>query len=109
MIDFLNERLISLSQVSHLFPARKKGQRPSTSCVYRWTVTGCRGVILESVQVGGTRCTSEEAIIRFIHSLSARSNARTGSQMKRNGTAARILDQAGVKTNKTVSPSTDSP
>ena len=32
--------------------------------------SGCRGVVLETIQVGGTRCTSREALQRFFENLS---------------------------------------
>jgi hypothetical protein len=69
MIDPNTEFLVSLSDAAKLLPARRGGKRPHVSCLYRWTVSGCKGVILESLQVGGTRCTSREALGRFIEAL----------------------------------------
>ena len=71
MIDLLTERVISLRDAAKLLPARRQGKRPTVSCLFRWTTRGCRGVILESVQIGGTRCTSAEALTRFFAALSA--------------------------------------
>ena len=68
-IDPTSERLLSLAQAAKRLPKRRGGKRPHVSCLYRWTVNGCRGVILESIQVGGTRCTSEEALARFFEQL----------------------------------------
>ena len=62
MIDISAERVVSLAGATRLFPARRGDKKPHVSCLYRWTNAGCRGVILESIQVGGTRCTSLEAI-----------------------------------------------
>jgi hypothetical protein len=70
MIDVLTEDLVSLADSCKLFPKRRGGVRPHLSCMYRWTVSGCKGIKLESVQVGGTRCTSKQAIARFIAALS---------------------------------------
>jgi len=78
-IDPNSEHLISLTDAARLLPARRKGKKPHVSCVYRWTVTGCRGVVLESIQVGGTRCTSREALGRFFEALTLASP--TGAQM----------------------------
>ncbi len=75
-IDTRLEELISLADAARLLPARRRGKRPHISCMYRWTTVGCRGVVLDSVMVGGTRCTSREAIARFIGRLSARDSAR---------------------------------
>jgi hypothetical protein len=65
-IDASVEQLISLREAARMLPRRRRGKRPHISCLYRWTTTGCQGVILESVMVGGTRCTSREAVGRFI-------------------------------------------
>lgn len=70
MIDPNTEHLVSLTRACRLFPRRRQGKKPHVSCLYRWTTSGCRGVLLESVQVGATRCTSREAITRFIKRLS---------------------------------------
>ena len=69
MIDPSSEKLISLKEAAKGLPGRRMGKRPHVSCIYRWTVAGCRGIVLESIQVGGTRCTSLEAISRFFRSL----------------------------------------
>src|SRR6516162_6393797 len=70
-INVFTEELFSLRNAARLLPARRRGKRPSLSCLYRWTTVGCRNVILESVNVGGTRCTSKEALCRFVKRLSA--------------------------------------
>jgi len=70
-IDPLSDAVISLAEAARLLPARRRGKRPHLSCLYRWCTTGCRGVILESIQIGGTRCTSKEALRRFFERLSA--------------------------------------
>ncbi len=69
MIDPLSEQVISLADGTRFCPARRKGKKPHISCIYRWTTTGCRGIVLESLQVGGTRCTSKEALARFFQRL----------------------------------------
>jgi hypothetical protein len=69
MIDANSETLISLADAAKSLPTRRRGKKPHVSCLYRWTSSGCRGVILESIQVGGTRCTSREALARFFRRL----------------------------------------
>ncbi|MFC1597191.1 DUF1580 domain-containing protein [Planctomycetota bacterium] len=69
MIDPNCETLISLADAAKSLPARRGGKRPHVSCLYRWTTTGCKGVVLESLQCGGTRCTSKEALARFFRAL----------------------------------------
>jgi hypothetical protein len=71
MIDATTEYLVSLADAAKLLPARRGGKRPHVSCIYRWTVSGCKGIQLESLQVGGTRCTSREALARFFERLTA--------------------------------------
>jgi len=73
MIDPLNETIISLPDAARSCPKRRGGKRVHTSCFNRWTTTGCKGIILESIQVGGTRCTSREALARFFEALTSAS------------------------------------
>ncbi len=73
-IDPNTEHVLSLSAAVKDLPTRRRGKRPHVSCAYRWTTTGCRGVVLESIQIGGTRCTSREALARFFEKLTAASN-----------------------------------
>lgn len=69
----LSEQLLSLTEAASLLPQRRKGRKPHVSTLYRWTEAGCRGVKLESIQVGGTRCTSPQALQRFIDRLTSHS------------------------------------
>ena len=68
-IDPNKENLVSLADAARSLPSRRAGKKPHVSCLYRWTTRGCKGVILESIQVGGTRCTSREALARFFERL----------------------------------------
>ena len=68
-IDPNADTVVSLTDATRLLPRRRGGKKPHVSCLYRWTKTGCKGVILESLQVGGTRCTSREALARFFDAL----------------------------------------
>jgi len=92
-IDVSTECLICLRDAARLLPARGRGKKPHVSCLYRWTTAGCRGVVLESVDVGGTRCTSREAIARFVNRLSA---LRTVSRSVQNERAKRGKDMEEV-------------
>jgi len=71
MIDIENETLISLAEAAALVPCGRKGRSPDVKTVYAWTTGGCRGVVLESLQAGGRRATSKEAVRRFIAALTA--------------------------------------
>jgi hypothetical protein len=87
MIDLANETLISLADVPDHLPLRRGGKRPHVSCIYRWVQRGCRGIRLEVLQVGGTKCTSLQALQRFFDRLSAGSQYvtknRTPKQRRR--------------------------
>ena len=99
MIDANTETLISLSQAAKLLPSRRAGKRPHVSCLYRWTTAGCKGVILESIQVGGTRCTSREALARFFDALTYADDPRHDRRPDRRQRAAaaeRELQRQGV-------------
>jgi hypothetical protein len=102
MIDTNRESLISLYEAAKSLPRRRAGKKPHVSCLYRWTTAGCRGVILESVQIGSTRCTSREALARFFGALTtgrpgelpaARSIAERNRAVAR---AMRELEAAGI-------------
>lgn len=73
MIDLRTEEVFSLNEAAkkNLLPARRAGKRPNVATFYRWAQRGVRGVVLETIQVGGTKCTSAEAIQRFCERLSA--------------------------------------
>lgn len=70
MDGLLSENLITLSEAAALLPRRRRGRPTHPSTLFRWAGQGLRGVRLEIVQVGGTRCTSREALARFFSRLS---------------------------------------
>jgi len=100
MIDPNSEALLSLADAAGILPRRRAGKKPHVSCLYRWTTHGCRGVILESIQVGGTRCTSREALARFFERLTFVDDPRadrTPNRRQRAAAAAeRELQREGV-------------
>ncbi len=71
MIDILTEETFSLTQAAKLkcLPRRRGGKRPSVSTLFRWSTVGVRGVVLETIQAAGARCTSREAMARFFEAL----------------------------------------
>jgi len=76
MIEISKESVLPLTEVAALLP-RRSGKKVHIATLYRWTVDGCRGVVLESIQVGSTRCSSREALQRFVNQLSEPSSRRT--------------------------------
>jgi hypothetical protein len=72
----LAETIIPLSAVPERLPRRRRGKKVHVSCLYRWSVTGCRGVVLETTQIGATRATSLEALERFFERLASQRQIR---------------------------------
>ena len=57
--------LITLNHACGMCPRRRGGKKPHVATLHRWATNGCRGVRLETICVGATRCTSPDAIDRF--------------------------------------------
>jgi hypothetical protein len=73
-IDPLTEKLRSFAEAARRLPALRGGKPVNPSTVWRWTTRGVRnrdGVLvrLETIKVGGTCCTSDEALVRFFLAL----------------------------------------
>ena len=98
-IDSNSENLISLTEAAKLLPTHRGAKRPRVSCLYRWTTAGCKGVILESIQISGTRCASREALARFFEALSyggdPRGNRRPSRRQQAASAAERGLEREG--------------
>lgn len=102
--DCSQEELISLAEAAKMLPRRRMGKRPHVATLYRWSVRGVRGVRLETCQVGSTRCTSRQALTRFIQRLSQQSavaevqgNSRLFAERSRDSEAAgRQLETLGI-------------
>ena len=65
MIDLQAETVLSLSEATGHLPRRRAGKRPHVATLYRWASEGVQGVKLDTLRVGGTLCTSLEALQRF--------------------------------------------
>jgi Protein of unknown function (DUF1580) len=74
----IDETLLPPAEAAKELPRRRRGRKTHVSTLYRWMTSGCRGVVLESIQVGGTRCTSREALQRFFERLSGPDPTRPG-------------------------------
>lgn len=59
------EALVALKDVADVF-RRKIGRRPCYETVRQWSSKGLRGVVLETVFVGGGKFSSEPAVDRFV-------------------------------------------
>jgi hypothetical protein len=74
-IDIATEQVVTLTHACKHLPQRRRGKRPALPTLYRWSNEGVNGVRLESIMVGGTRCTSVEALQRFFDALTAAADA----------------------------------
>ena len=64
-IDIKTERLISLAQAARTLPPRRRGRPVHPATIYRWASRGLSGIVLETVQAGGSRVTTLDAMERF--------------------------------------------
>jgi hypothetical protein len=93
-IDISLETVFPLRDAARHIPRRRKGRKAAVSTLHRWATSGIRGVILETIQVGGTRCTSFPALQRFFDRLSGRPEALTaGEADRRHERAERELER----------------
>jgi len=76
MIDLEREAPITLAEAPKLIPAINAApgmdaRKPlHQRTIYNWATRGKRGVVLESVMIGGVIVTTREAIQRFLQRLS---------------------------------------
>jgi hypothetical protein len=68
-IDITKEMTFKLSVAPRRLPRRRRRKRIHVSTFHRWANNGLRGVILETIRIGGTRCTSMQALQRFFDAL----------------------------------------
>lgn len=64
-----NEVLLALADARDLIPRRCDAGPVPLATLRRWSSSGLRGVVLETLKAGGTRVTSREAILRFMERL----------------------------------------
>ena len=100
MIDLSVEKLLTFSEVASILPRRRRGRKTAVTTIYRWASRGLHGVRLETIQVGGSLCTSREALQRFFQQLdrssaSAAAPARVKEAKEQATAAERELGRAG--------------
>ena len=91
---------MTLAQATKHLPRRRRGKKPHASTLYRWALNGVQGVRLEVIRVGGTLCTSLEALQRFCERCTDPSSrppsATSKSRQRAIRKAERELDAAGI-------------
>jgi hypothetical protein len=70
------DTIVSLTQAAGLIPPRRRGRKTHASTLFHWSTAGCRGIVMPTIQCGGTRCTSVEAIQWFFEQLTELSRDR---------------------------------
>lgn len=75
VIDIATEIVLSLTEAATRLPRRKKGKKPHLATLYRWAKQGVKGCRLETIQIGGTLCTSMEAMQRFFNRMTSDDSA----------------------------------
>lgn len=91
----LSETLLPLAQAAKRLP-RLRADRPVSPCtLWRWATSGLRGVRLETVKVGSVRCTSVEALERFLGALNGRT-VRPPRQATHDAEVERRLATRGI-------------
>ena len=90
MIDLAKENPITLNAARDLPELQRDSKRPDLATLYRWSSKrGVRGVRLECVQIAGSRCTTVEAVRRFISALTEREIGTPAATVEQVGDAAR--------------------
>lgn len=75
-IDAARESVLSFGEAARYVGKLKGAKALSFQTMFRWATKGCFGVVLESICIGGTRCTSKEALQRFFDGVTrARASA----------------------------------
>ncbi len=69
MSIILSETLLTFGQAAKRLPKIRNDKPVSPATMWRWASVGLRGIRLETTKVGGTTCTSVEALERFFAAL----------------------------------------
>lgn len=95
------EKLFPLREAPDHLP-RRSGRKCHLASVYRWVKGGLSGVRLETLYIGGTQYTSEEALGRFFQRVTeAKSGLPSAPASSKRSNAAheramRELQEAGI-------------
>jgi hypothetical protein len=79
MIDSELGSYFAISEVPNRIPKTSRGRRVSIATVVRWSTKGLKGIKLETIRIGGTRCTCDDALRRFFERISQSQSGRTPS------------------------------
>lgn len=111
MSNLIEEGLLTFTDASKKLPMRRRGKRPTPSCLYRWYAYGLRGVKLEGLRVGGNICTTLQALERFFTQLAEARGERMPAirtPIQRERATERAMKELGL-TGSTSTPSVRRP
>jgi hypothetical protein len=94
MIDISVETVLTFTEAAARLPRRRRGKKPHIATLYRWAERGLKGVRLETIQVGGTCCTSIEALQRFFNGLAKPRSETSQTLPQYSRTRLRQIEQA---------------
>ena len=89
MINVTSESLITLREAARRIPGRGGRRSIHVSALYRWALRGVRGIVLETIPVGGTLYTSLEALQRFCERQARQRDLESTAPPSRRAKAAR--------------------
>lgn len=95
-IDAARESVLSFVEAARYVGKLKGGKALSFQTLFRWVTKGCRGVVLESICIGGTRCTSKEALQRFFDGVTRARVSATASGVPDFGPGAPLVDLGDI-------------
>ena len=96
-IDPMSETTVSPSvRPLAAFRGCTAGRPVSPATLWRWSSHGLRGVRLETVRVGGTTCTSTEALSRFFARLAGDPVCAASPPAPAPGRVEADLDSIGI-------------
>ena len=93
-IDVFQEHVLTLAETAKILPRRRAGRKVHISTIYRWATRGLRGIRLETVQIGGTACTTREALQRFFDDLKRAVHAKPSTRPQRSRCRESGIEQA---------------
>ena len=95
-IDPMSETVVPFAEAARHLPRLRAGRPVSPATLWRWSSHGLRGVRLETVRVGGTTCTSTEALSRFFARLAGDPVCAASPPAPAPGRVEAALDSIGI-------------
>jgi len=98
-INPLSDTTFALAEAARRLPCLRNGRPVHPSTLWRWASRGLRGVRLATIRIGGTTCTSLEALQRFFEQIGpdvVNSTPTPQSTTRRGEVVSAALDSIGI-------------